>query len=275
MLSSMTGFGAKETKIASFGRVRVELRSTNHKFLETVFHLPELLLSLEDKIKKEVESKVKRGRVTCAINILGGSSARPFINKALLKDYCTALKGIQKQLCLKEAASLNTLIHLPGVLSLEEGALSKNNLWPKLKVVVASALEDLVRTRQKEGRGLAVYLKKRTQILEQHLTAIRARFKKALTMKLTTLKTDEERAAFLKDTDISEEIQRLAFHISNFRNRLSKTGPIGKEMDFIAQEMQREANTLSAKSFDTGVSGRAVEMKSQIEKIREQVQNIE
>jgi len=271
----MTGFGARETGIAAFGKICVELRSSNHKFLESVFHLPAGFLSLEDRIKKEIEAKVKRGRVTCVITISGGEASSVLINKALLKNYISQLENIKKRFQIKDEISINTLIHLPGVLSLGENRTPKANIWPHLKILVKQALDDLVKMRQKEGKATHNFLKIRAETLEESLRIIKSRFKKAIKEKLTAIQTDEERVSFLKDTDITEEIERLAFHFRNFKNKLSKSGPIGKELDFIAQEMQREANTLGAKSFDVGISSRAVQIKSQIEKIREQVQNIE
>jgi uncharacterized protein (TIGR00255 family) len=275
MIQSMTGFASKVADIAPFGKISVELRSSNHKFLEIVFHLPEGLLSLEDKIKREIEARVKRGRVTCAITISGAKASTVFINKALLKNYISTLKGIQRQFNIDDEIGINTLIHLPGVLSLEEGIKPKVNIWPSLKALISQAVADLVKMRQKEGRALFRFLKIREEQLRLGLAFIKLRFKKAIKEKLQDMQTDEERAGFLKDTDITEEIDRLAFHIRNFKSKLSKTGPIGKELDFIAQEMQREANTLGAKTFDVTISGRVVQIKSQIEKIREQVQNIE
>ena len=112
-MQSMTGFGSCELEVRPFGKISVELRSSNHKFLETVFHLSEGLLFLEDKVKKEIESKIKRGRVTCAINIWGVKSSQVIINKPLLKDYLVSLNGIKKQFRLNDGMSINTLIHLP------------------------------------------------------------------------------------------------------------------------------------------------------------------
>ncbi|OGX46388.1 MAG: YicC family protein [Omnitrophica WOR_2 bacterium RIFCSPLOWO2_12_FULL_51_8] len=271
----MTGFGSKEIEIAPFGKVSVELRSSNHKFFEAVFHLPEGLLSLEDKLKKEIETKIKRGRVTCAINFIGGRNPGVFINKALLKDYLAVLRQVSRQCRLRADVDLNTLVHLPGVLSSQASRMPREALWPKLKSALSKALEELENTRHKEGRALYGCLKKRAEGLNGHLEIIKARFQKAIREKLKSLNTNEERSSFLKNSDISEEIERLAFHIRNFKNKLSRKGPMGKELDFIAQEMQREANTLGAKSFDVAISSRVVQMKSQIEKIREQAQNIE
>jgi len=274
-MQSMTGFGSKAVEIAPFGKISVEMRSSNHKFLETVFHLPEGFLSLEERIKKEIEVKIKRGRLVCAINIMGARAPGVCFDRALLERYLLVLKQIKNQYQIRDEISINALVQLPGVLSLEEKRNLKANIWHALKMLVRRALEELVKTRQKEGRALQRFFKNSSEVLKTNLDFIKIRFKKAVKKKLEQMATDEERSSFLKDTDITEEIDRLAFHIRNFRNKLAKNGPIGKELDFIAQEMQREANTLAAKTFDVGISGRVVKIKSQIEKIREQVQNIE
>lgn len=271
----MTGFASKQGKVLPLGKVNVEIRSTNHKFLDAVLHLPDGLLSLEDKIKKEIEARLKRGRITCVINIITPQGPEVFINKQLLKNYILALKNIQEQFQLKDEIQLDTLMHLPGILSLAESRIHREGSWPKLKILVEQTLDDLVRRRRKEGQAIGAYLMTYTQALNKHLKVIRSIFKKVIKDKVSRLKTDEERASFLKETDITEEIERLAFHIRNFKERFSKNGPVGKELDFITQEMQREANTMAAKSCHVAISSRVVEIKSQIEKLREQLQNIE
>jgi len=275
MLTSMTGFGSKEAEVALFGKISVELRSTNHKFLEVVLHLPEGFLSLEDRIKKEIESKIKRGRITCVININGSKSAGVFINENLLKNYLLALKSIKKKFGISGEADLNTLIHLPGVLSLAQSAVPKERIWPGLKTILAKAVGSLAQTRQKEGRALYKFLKDRAEILKSELEIIKARHKVVSQQKIAKLNTAEERTSFMKDMDISEELERLEFHVKNFTQKLSLSVPVGKELDFIAQEMQREANTSGAKSCDALISSKVIQLKSQIEKIREQSQNIE
>lgn len=275
MIQSMTGFGSREQEVLPYGKICAELRSSNHKFLEILAHLPEGFLSLEDGIKRTIESRIKRGRLTCVVNIVGGRTPEVFINKPLLKNYVKKLNEVKRQFQIKDEISINTLIQLPGALSLEGQRVSKVSLWPRIKVLIERSLDDLVKARQKEGRALHGFLRHRAEILKAGLAFIKTRYKKAIKKKASLLTSNEERSAFLKAADISEEIERLAFHIRNFRNKLSKNGPVGKELDFIAQELQREANTLAAKSCDTAISGRVVQMKSQIEKIREQVQNIE
>ncbi len=271
----MTGFGSKEGAVPYLGKVSIELRSTNHKALEVVFHLPEGFLSLEDKLKKEIESKIKRGRVTCVINVSSSQANGVTINKDVLKKYLVSLNTIKKETGIKDGPAIDTLINLPGVLVFGSERKSGLEAWAKLKVPVTQALDNLVRMRIKEGRALYTQLFLRAQIVSKDLLYIRERFKTAIREKLAKIKTDEEKNGFLRDTDITEEIERLAFHIGNFKNKLSQNSPIGKELDFIAQEMQREANTMGAKTFDVSISGRVVQAKSQIERLREQLQNIE
>ena len=275
MISSMTGFGSCEAEIDSLGRISVELRCTNHKFLESVFHLPDGLLSLEDKLKKEIESKIRRGRVFCAVNIKGEEAQGIFVNRRLLKNYLRELNSIKNELKIKNGLTLDSLIRLPGILSLKENKPAGLHIWEHLLPLLKLALAELLKTRRKEGKALADLLKNRSGLLKKDLILIKQRFVVAAKSRLKKIQAEEERLAFLKSADIAEEIDRLNFHIKNFQHKITKGGSVGKELDFITQEMQREANTLAAKSFDLVISGCAVQMKSQIEKIREQVQNIE
>lgn len=275
MIRSMTGFAARECRALHFGKLCVELRSTNYKFMETVLHLPEGFLFLEESIKKIIESRMQRGRINCVVNFNAETSGEVSINKLLVKKYIKELSAIKKRFGIKGEISLDALTQLPGVLSLEEKPVSKVQLWPHLKALLIAAADELVKTRQKEGRALYAYLKARCLALQADLETVKTKFKKIIADKLRGIAGDEEKTAFLKDTDITEEIERLSFHVKNFLKKIAGNGPIGKELDFIAQEMQREANTMGAKSCDSGISARVVQIKSQIEKMREQVQNVE
>ncbi len=275
MIKSMTGFSAKELKLPGLGKISAELRSTNHKFLETVLHLPEGFLSLEENIKKIIEARIKRGRINCVVNIVGERPAEVFLNRQLLKNYIVELARVKRQFKIKNEITLDTLVHLPGVLSLAENPVSRKAIWPRLKELLSLAVGELLSARQKEGAALYGFLKNRAQGLESDLNKVKARFKKVIVERMGKIKSDEERVAFLKDTDIAEEVERLSFHIRNFLSKIRQNGPVGKELDFIAQEMQREANTMAAKSCDGRVSSKVVQIKSQIEKIREQLQNVE
>lgn len=273
-LHSMTGFGSYELQIDAVGRVSVELRCVNHKFLEAVFNLPDGWIALEDKLKKELEGKINRGRIYCAINIKEPSGGI-FLNRKLIKNYLHELKSVKKEFKINDELSLDSLLHLPGVLSLKENKFTGVHCWEQIKPIFLKALAALLAARQKEGKALAALLKDRCRQLQQGLVFIRQRYATQIKTRLSKIPTSEEKLSFLKSADIAEELDRLNFHIKNFQQKISQGSPVGKELDFITQEMQREANTLAAKSFDLVVSGKAVEAKSQIEKIREQVQNIE
>ena len=226
-------------------------------------------------MKKIIESKIKRGRVTCSVNVSGKKAGNAHINKALLKKYIEKIHAAKKEFALKDEVSIDTLINLPGVLIMDEEKISPEGLWVKLKVVLEAAANNLAKARRKEGAALQGYLKKQADEAKAGMVKIKAILKKSIKAKLSSFATDEERAAFLKDTDTTEEIDRLSFNVLNFKNKLSLGGAIGKEIDFIAQEMQREANTLAAKTFDVAVTSQVLKIKGLIEKIREQAQNIE
>lgn len=275
MIQSMTGFASRELEISPLGKVCIEIKGINHKFLDIVIHVPAGFLAWEDRIKKGIESKIKRGRITCVLNLVGGKTPNVFINKPLLKKYILVLSAIRKEFRIENNVSMDTLIHLPGVLSLAEDKISDINIWPRLALILDSALNDLVKTRQREGKAMYVYLKNRAEKIRLTMAFIKERFKVFVKNKGSQFNSDEERMSFLKDSDITEEVERLDFHIRNFKNKLQRNGSVGKELDFIAQEMLRETNTIASKSSDKSISARVIQIKSQIEKIREQVQNIE
>jgi len=274
MIQSMTGFGRSEQKIEPFGLITVEIRSINHKFLETVVHVPEGFLSLEDKIKKEIESRVQRGRITCVVTVSGGSGRDVVINERLLKKYLASIKSISGKYHIAGAVNINNLINMPGVLSLTENRKPVLKILPQIKALVAKAVSELIRMRRKEGQAIVKFLCERNDQIAGDIAMVKDRFVKVVKQKAARLPTDSERTAFLKESDINEELERIEYHVHNFKSKLSLSGPVGKELDFISQEMQREANTMGAKSCDALISGRVVQIKSSIEKTREQLQNI-
>jgi len=275
MIKSMTGFGSSATSLPGVGKASVEIRSVNHRFLDVVCHLPEGFSYLEEKIKKEIASKIGRGRVTFQFSLAAGMKEKFFINKQLVKDYYRALSGLRRQLGISQPLAMDTLIHLPGVLKIEESKEQGGEIWPKLRPLVNAALLGLVRTRSKEGEALYLDLKQRNAELKTNLEMVNKRFKKVIREKVKEICNAEEQASFIKSSDITEEIVRMRFHVNNFKKKIKKSGLIGKELDFIAQELSRESNTMGAKSIDAIISGSVVAMKSQIEKIREQLQNVE
>lgn len=275
MIISMTGFGAAEADIDLLGKVRIELRSSNHKFLEVSLHLSEGFLSLEDRFKKEIESKIKRGRVVCVMNMLTHKPSPVSVNKVMLKNYLDAINEVKSQFNISDEVSINTIIQLPGLFSSTPFEAPGQQVWPEIQVLLHKALIKMLKARQKEGGALNTFLKKRLNFINNHVGVIKARFAKTMKDKTRVAKNADEQSAILKESDISEEIERLSFHVKNFKDRMLRNGPMGKELDFIAQEMQREANTLGAKSCSVLISAKVVQVKSQIEKIREQLQNVE
>jgi len=275
MIKSMTGFGSGDENIPGLGKVSLEIRSVNHKFLEVSCHFPDGFSYLEDKIKKEVQRKIGRGRVICLFNILAKPKEKILINKHLLKDYYVFLNKIKGELKIKEPLRLEALINLPGVLDTQGPGNYRGGVWAKLRAILRAALSELDKSRAKEGRALYQDLRRRSEDLKGILDNIKKRFKKVIKEKSSQILLPEEKASFLKSSDISEEITRMRFHIINFGGKLNRSVPVGKELDFISQELSREANTMGAKSIDAAVSADVVEMKSQIEKIREQLQNVE
>lgn len=276
MIKSMTGFGRGRGYISPWGRVNLEIRSVNHRFLDIVLHLPEGLLLFEQRLREEIGKRIKRGHIICRLEINTLQLKKPVFNKYLIKEYHLSLKRISRQLKLKDKdININTLIGLPGVLSMQsQSSLSLS--WRKLKPLVNKALDRLIQRRGLEGRALYRDLGIRMQRLGQMLTIIKSRFKKVTKRRLVLYNTEEEKNSFLKSSDINEEIVRLAFHLKNFtRCFRNKKTVVGKELDFILQEMQRETNTIGAKSIDILISSKVIGMKSEIEKMREQVQNVE
>lgn len=275
MIASMTGFAQQVISVEPFGTLSVELRSTNHKFFEPVLHLPEGFLVLEEGIKGAIASRIKRGRITCVVSISGKRPTEISFNKEMVKRYLSELASIKKETGIRGEVGIDNIVHLPGVLTVEEKHLSAKTAYPVLKEAVNRAVADLARSRSREGKALEAALQRHARMIERQLRSFKARFNKTIAHKLALIKNDEERAAFLKTSDVTEEMQRLSYHVRTFLGKLKGTKPVGKELDFIAQEMQREANTAGAKSVDAHLSAMVVRIKSLIEKIREQVQNVE
>ena len=275
MLKSMTGYGGAAADAAGLGKISVEMRSTNHKSLDISIRLPEGFMFLEDKIKKLIEAKVSRGRVICFVNVSPSEKRTLYVNEGMLENYLKAVKKIKNKFGLSQNITIDTVINLPGVLTFSDIHQSKDQISRYILPCAKKAADALFISRNKEGKALEGYLSGCLEKIDKHLIRVIEEFKTALQKKLDSLSSDEERAGFLNNSDISEELHRLEYHLGTLRKKLSSTGCVGKEMDFIAQEMQREANTTGAKTFEAQISSKVVHIKSEIEKIREQIQNIE
>lgn len=273
MLNSMTGFSSCVRNLKGIGQVELSVRSVNHRFLEVLMHLPEEMVYIEDYFREVISRRISRGRITCALKLNGGLLTHYIFDEKRLKIYFNQLKSLNKKLNLKGSIDLGLLLSLPGVIFTKQAY--KQISVAAFKGPLDEALEKLISQRQKEGRTLYEDLSSRVKILESNLKILSARFKKVINQKVKNFALPEEKSAFLKNADITEELVRMRFHAKNLNSHMKKAGPSGKELDFIAQELMREANTVGAKSIDAVVSGYVVRIKSEIEKIREQVQNVE
>ncbi len=292
MIKSMTGFGKGEVKFPG-GQIIAELKTVNHKFFDASLKLSETIAPFEDRIKTVLQKKINRGKVN--VNIIyenrGAKDEVIAINRKLAKSYYAGIVGLKRALKLKEPVGLRELISLPGVINYAATQESLTVLWPKIERALSVALAALVSDREKEGKALHKDFFKRASSIDKMLTEIkssshlsvkeyRERFEKRVKDLASGHEIDKGRlemevAIFAKNIDISEEITRLKNHLANFKRTLGVNGEAGKKIDFIAQELHREINTIGSKASDFKISRNVIEIKSEIEKIREQAKNIE
>lgn len=274
MIIGMTGFGTASFSYKGKSFV-ISIRSVNHKFLDYAMNLPDELCGAEAKIKKELSRFLNRGRVTFQLNSSGPASREPVLNKQLLFKYSGLIKNICRSLRIKEDVSLSDIIILPEVIYFKKvDEYSDKKFLSLFDRATHRALADLVALRKKEGRIIYWDLLKRMQKINQKLQLIKKTLTRIIEEQKTRL-TNDELKEFLKDYNIEEEVVRLEFHVKTFRGTINQKGPVSKILDFITQEMQREINTLAAKFRDSQVSYNSVIIKDEIEKIREQLQNVE
>ena len=274
MIKGMTGFGSSSFAYKGKKYV-VSIRSVNHKFLDIVINLPEGLVSLESKIKKDLSQSLSRGRVTFQITSLEPYGHEPVLNRHLLDKYTDLIQSVSRHLKIKQDIRLRDIIDLPEVIYFRKSTdYSGRRFLSLFERATSKALNNLASLRKKEGLAIYWDLRKRTKHIEQKLKSVKNRVSHIIEEQKSKLDS-EELKEFLKNYNIAEEIVRLEFHVKTFTKTLNQSGPSGKILDFITQEMQREINTLSAKLRDSQVSYSSVFIKDEIEKIREQLQNIE
>ncbi len=295
MIRSMTGFGQAELKVAE-GSVRVELKSTNHKFLETSLRLPGHLADMEELLRRQISQKVHRGKIFLFVSSPDPSvvSSRLILNIRMAKEIFRRAEEVKKILKLKsvsEDAILREVLRHPEVLTKDSSTRNRVVFSKQIVRAMEIALSDLDESREKEGRALFNDLKGRVReirnslkVIEKRLPILAKEYKKNLEMRMKDfLKNgdiDKERlttevAQYLKNSDISEEVTRLHSHLKGMDRALAEKGELGRKIDFIAQEMTRETNTIGAKSSDPAIANGVIQIKSSIEKIREQAQNVE
>lgn len=281
MIVGMTGFGRAQFKDRHI-ELNLQMRSVNCRFFETAFHMPQSLVYLEGKIKKYLHKRIKRGRISFNLALSGSLAGKVSVDNELARQYAKRLARLRRELSLSGETTLAQLSAFPGVISLKENSLADKIIWSKIERLLKAACGDLLTMRIKEGRAITKDILARLNTINKKLLFVKRRASLFVANKRRQLKdiigNAEEISAIIKSCDISEEVMRLGFHCKSFAKKISSSRrhvPLGKELDFIAQEMQREANTMGAKSQDAHIASAVIEIKSQIEKIREQLQNAE
>jgi len=293
MINSMTGFAAAESIGEQFG-VGVEIRSYNSRHLDVVVRGLQGYSSLEDRIKSAVSDRLDRGRIEIKVQVVEGKAAAVVfdIDRQKAAGFMDAAALIQREFGVDGPVSLELLIGAGGVLKAVQTEMDPEAVWLSLKDCLGEALDSLDRMRAREGAYIAEDLQQRLDCVEQLLAQIGAEtdgllahYQKRLKERLAVLIRDSialdearvaQEAAFLADrSDISEEIVRTGSHVAQFRRYMGAPEACGRKLNFLLQELNRELNTMGAKVGNAAASHLIVEVKSELEKIREQIQNIE
>ena len=292
MIRSMTAY-AQVTTPAREGSWVVEIRGLNHRYFEFSLKIPPALSPLENSIRELVQSEIRRGKVTVAVS---QETARDkfqglSLDETAARFYLTALYKLKKKFHLKDEISLGDLLKLPGIFTAESSLENPEKYWASLKKVLKKALAKSIRAKEEEGRKLAIDMLGRLEKIagavhkiETHAVGRMQHLFKKLSGRVDLLLAEKEKdlervhreAAFLAErSDISEEVVRMKSHLELFRSKLKGGSEVGRELDFLCQEMNREVNTMASKAQHFEISTEVVFVKGELEKIREQIQNIE
>ena len=292
MIKSMTGFGRCEIQETE-RKITVEMKSVNHRYLDVSIKMPKKLNFFEAAIRNELKNYIQRGKVDIFIAYEDYTQSNVCIkyNRELAAEYVSYLKEMSEEFSLENDVGVYGLSRYPEVLVMEEQALDEEKLWSLLNQALKGAAEGFVETRIKEGENLKNDLLEKldamlanVEFITERSPRIIAEYRQKLKDKVKELlddaKMDENRllmevTIYADRVCVDEELVRLRSHIETTRETLLKGGSIGRKLDFIAQEMNREANTILSKTTDLEISNRAIELKTDIEKVREQIQNIE
>jgi uncharacterized protein (TIGR00255 family) len=291
-IQSMTGYGRSTTHTA-LGGVTVELRSTNHRYLEIEQRLPSGLAAFQGRLTEVLRRAFRRGRVEVLVVVQNhqADQRRVTFDERLLRRYYETLLTLKAHFGLKGPVTLEHLLALPHAVTIAEDRASVEQLWEPIRQAAQGAIRELIRAREREGTRLVADLRQQLQMITRHLRRIRARQPKALARQRRLLRERlkelvgskvagslgslGEVASLVRDADIHEELVRIESHLEHMRQTLARNLVVGKQLDFIAQELMRETNTIGAKVSDAQATRQVVELKGCVERIREQVQNLE
>ncbi|MCR4990511.1 MAG: YicC family protein [Lachnospiraceae bacterium] len=292
MIKSMTGFGRVEVEEGA-RKICVELKSVNHRYLDVSIKMPKKLNYFEASIRNELKNYISRGKVDVFITYEDFSESNVVIkyNKDVAAEYLKYLKSMSEEFGLDDDIRVSTLSRYPEVFSMEEQNVDEEALWALLQKAIKGASENFIETRVKEGENLKNDLigkldgmLENVDFIEKRSPVIVEEYRQRLADKVHELledgRVDESRlvmevAIFADKVCVDEELVRLRSHIETMKQNLIEGGSVGRKLDFLAQEMNREANTTLSKCNDLEISNHAIELKTDIEKVREQIQNIE
>jgi uncharacterized protein (TIGR00255 family) len=292
MIHSMTGFGRRQAPWQD-GSVTVEMRSVNHRFLEVTCRLPRALSHLEDSFKRAIQKQCARGRIDITVTVQAGKgrAGSVHLDQPLAKQYHHALHGLKKSLKLSGSIDLALMAGLRDVLSVSDQPTEDPKLVKIVQQLTSEALTELEGMRVREGKALAEDMSARVQTIRGHKSLVTARAPLLAQESFDRMKIRvgkllgaeipdpprlyQELAVYADRGDITEEIVRLDSHMIQFEETLTRAESVGKTLDFLLQEIGREVNTIGSKANDSEIAGCVVQMKAELERIREQVQNVE
>ncbi|HIR40584.1 MAG TPA: YicC family protein [Candidatus Egerieicola pullicola] len=288
----MTGYG-RSRQVLDGREITVEIRSVNHRYLEYSARIPRMYGYLEEKLKTFLQSSVSRGKVEVTVSIqnLTGGDTVVQINQALAKGYLDAMRSQAETLGLQDDLTLSTLTRFNDVFTLQKLEEDQQVIWNGVEQVAKQALDQFLEMRRREGDRLKQDITQKLAVLAEHVAAVEeqspktvAAYRQRLLQKMEELLADRcidqqrilmEAGLYAEKIAVDEETVRLKSHLDQFAQMMEQAGPVGRKLDFLVQEINRETNTIGSKAQDLAVTRRVVEMKSEIEKIREQIQNIE
>ncbi len=292
MLKSMTGFGRAVEEIDGYV-ITVEIKSVNHRYFDFSSRIPRQYGFLDDKLKSYINSKVSRGKVECYVSVeaLDTEDAAVVINKTLASAYVEALKELSEEYSLKEDFGTAFVSRLPDVFVLKKADEDEEKIWQLVKSVTDEAIEKFIQMRAVEGAKMkedvasrAEYILDCVSFIEERSPQTVKEYNDKLVERVHEIigdvSLDEQRiiqeiAIYADKVAVAEETVRLRSHIAQLKTFLESEEPIGRKMDFLVQEINRETNTIGSKANDVDIARKVVDIKAEVEKIREQIQNIE